>query len=361
MALYLRGKVWWMDITLGGVRLQEPLKQAKNRSQALRIQEDLRSKFRNKQLHIEDLHPLPLAFAAKHYLEYCKAVKSERTYELEFTDYKKHLHPALGSALMPLSADILKRYQTQKKKQGYANRTVNIHIGLVRKILHYAKEKKYIHEINFKFPMLPESQKTAAFLSPKELPAFLRQLSYSMAYRRSLFGICTGLRPAELAYLSWDDIDLAMRTARIRSKPPAWTIKTKQERVVPLNNTALRILRDLRKERKGPWVFSTGPKPVKSIRKALDTAATNAGIKRRITPNMLRHTFATHALMRGADIKSVSEILGHSSIETTMKYLHAIKEQLQRTVGLMDLPGLKTPTFPLHSKKKDLRKSSVSP
>jgi uncharacterized protein YnzC (UPF0291/DUF896 family) len=52
---------------------------------------------------------------------------------------------------------------------------------------------------------------------------------------------------------------------------------------------------------------------------------------------MLRHTFATHALMNGADIKSVSEILGHSRVETTMKYLHSIKGQLRKTVDVIEI------------------------
>lgn len=342
MSVHLRGKVWYIDITLGGRRIQKPTT-AKTRGQAKRIQEDLRSKFRNKLLFIEDFNPRPFSAAALEYLKYCKSVKSARTFEMEHTDYIKHLHPALGDSLLPLSGDILREYQMTKKEEGYANRTINIHIGLIRKILYHAKDKKYIHEIDFKFPMLPESQKVHAFLSPEEFPAFIRHFNRSMAYKRSLVGVCTGMRPTELAYLSWPDIDMQMCTAKIVSKPPAWVIKDNQERVIHLNNTAMYVLKDLYKNRKGPWVFSNTDRPVMSIRKAINTAAVNAGIKKKITPNMLRHTFATHALMKGADLKSIQEILGHSNIETTMKYIHAIKQQLKKTVDLMDMPEMQTP------------------
>ena len=106
--------------------------------------------------------------------------------------------------------------------------------------------------------------------------------------------------------------------------------------MVHLNKTALSILRRLNREKKGRWVFSDTDKPVKSNRRALRTAAERAGLSKKITPNMLRHTFATHALLLGGDILSVKEQLGHRHLETTEKYLHAIREYTKKTVELLD-------------------------
>ena len=84
------------------------------------------------------------------------------------------------------------------------------------------------------------------------------------------------------------------------------------------------------------WVFSTSEKPVLRIRKSIDTARKNASIKRKITPNMLRHPFVTWLIIKGADIKSVQELAGHSDIQTTMRYAHAVKEQLRKSVCLLN-------------------------
>ncbi len=143
------------------------------------------------------------------------------------------------------------------------------------------------------------------------------------------------MRPAELTYLAWSDVDFENETIRIQSKKE-WRIKTEQERIVPLGKEAMSVLRELYEIRKGKWIFSNTDKPVKDVRHALKTAAKRAGITKHVAPNMLRHTFACHSLKKGADLQAVSEILGHTSIETTNRYTHAIKESLKKSVQLLD-------------------------
>ena len=157
--------------------------------------------------------------------------------------------------------------------------------------------------------------------------------------KRTCFGISTGMRPKELAYCALSDINMRMKTVKISSKPPDFIIKTKQERVIPLNDSALDIIKELDKKysKRPKWVFSTSERPVLSIRKSIDTARKKASIKRKITPNMLRHTFVTWLIIEGADIKSVQELAGHSDIQTTMRYAHAVKEQLRKSVSLLNL------------------------
>lgn len=160
-----------------------------------------------------------------------------------------------------------------------------------------------------------------------------------MGLKRIIVGRHTGLRPGELTYLAWSDVSFEMKTITVRSKPDVgWIIKTKEQRVVPLGNDAIKILKELYKTRKSRWVFSETDKPVKSIRRALRTAARNAGISKRVTPNMLRHTFATHALAKGSSVREVQEILGHSDSATTDKYLHAMQDHLRSAVEGLDRP-----------------------
>ncbi len=125
-----------------------------------------------------------------------------------------------------------------------------------------------------------------------------------------------------------------METVKVQGKGD-WKPKTNEERIILLCEEALEILKDLFKKRKGRWVFSNTDIPVRSIQRSLKTASEKAGLSKHVTPNMIRHTFATHALWAGADIKSVMDIMGHKNIETTNRYLHSIPETLKRTVQLV--------------------------
>lgn len=337
MSVYRRGNSWYINISLGGTRINR--KAGNTKKEAQRAVEELRTKYRLEQLHLADIRKqkLPFHIVAMEYLDHVEDTKSMRTHELEDRDYTKHLHPFFSDKFIDeINNDLLLRYQAEKKAGGYANRTVNIHMGLVRKIRRFALTKKYISRDNLKYPMLDEPKKLHAFLTPEEYQIFKKNLSYPLALDRVVFGRLTGMRPAELTYLAWPDIDFDLKIAKIQGKPGLWKPKTNEERVVPLSKTALKILKRLYKKRKGPWVFSSSDKPVKSVRKALATAAKKSGFSKNVTPNMLRHTFATHALLEGADLKSLMEILGHKNISTTQKYLHSIQAHLRKTVELLD-------------------------
>jgi integrase len=194
-------------------------------------------------------------------------------------------------------------------------------------------QKEYINDPKLKYPMLRESKRLHAFFSPDEWNRLIEKVSYKLALKRILLGRLTGMRPKELAYLAWDDIDIELKQIKIQSKKNLFQIKTDEERIIPLSQEAIEILNSIPKISR--WVFSRSKKPVLDIRKALKTAARKAGIKKTVTPGMLRHTFCTHALMKGADIQALQAILGHKSLETTTKYTHALKESMQKTVELL--------------------------
>jgi site-specific recombinase XerD len=340
MAVYQRSgrKGWYIDFVFRGVRICRWA--AKTERKAKEVEEELKTKLRLKLLHVSDIKnddiKIPFDEIATEYLNHVKDSKSKKTYELELDNYDNHLKKFFSRyTIDTIDNALLLQFQAQQKRRGYANRTVNIHIGTIRKIRNFAIDKEYIDDRKLMYPMLREPKKLHAFLSPEEYGKLKQHFSYDMALKRVVFGRQTGMRPAELTYLSWTDIDFSLKTAKIQSKKE-WKVKTDEERIIPLNSVAMKILEELYQRRKGKWVFSDTHRPVKSIQRALSTAAKNAGITKRVTPNMLRHTFATHTLLKGADIKSVMEILGHKNLETTNKYLHAINEACERTVELLE-------------------------
>jgi integrase/recombinase XerC len=137
----------------------------------------------------------------------------------------------------------------------------------------------------------------------------------------------SGLRLAELAGLDTEDVNFNAALVKLRGKG-------KKERIVPVGAPALEAIRgylsateDLRKEHSadlfsGALFLNTRGKRIttRSIARIVDTATVKSGIGRKISPHALRHSFATHLLSAGADLRSIQEMLGHESLSTTQKY-----------------------------------------
>ncbi len=138
----------------------------------------------------------------------------------------------------------------------------------------------------------------------------------------------TGLRVSELAGLDLESVDRDARTVRVLGKG-------RKERIVPYGAAAARALEAYlgrRAARSGP-VFTRargGRLGVRSIRAVVGRAAAAAGVTRRVTPHTLRHTFATHLLDGGADLRVIQELLGHSRLSTTQRYTHVGADQLMK-------------------------------
>jgi integrase/recombinase XerC len=139
----------------------------------------------------------------------------------------------------------------------------------------------------------------------------------------------TGLRVSELTGLDMDAVDRDARTVRVLGKGA-------KERIVPYGAAAARAL-DAYLGRRG---LSRGPVfvnhrggrlGVRSVHTIVRRAVRAAGVTRRVSPHTLRHTFATHLLDRGADLRMIQELLGHRRLSTTQRYTHVTTTQLLQT------------------------------
>ena len=138
----------------------------------------------------------------------------------------------------------------------------------------------------------------------------------------------TGLRVSELAGLDLDDVDRDERTVRVLGKG-------RKERIVPYGGHAARALEAWLGERGegGGAVFTNaqgGRLTTRSVHTIVRRSARAAGITRRVSPHTLRHTFATHLLDGGADLRAIQELLGHSRLSTTQRYTHVGADQLMK-------------------------------
>jgi integrase/recombinase XerC len=137
----------------------------------------------------------------------------------------------------------------------------------------------------------------------------------------------SGLRLSELAGLNVTDLDFRQALVKLRGKG-------KKERIVPVGQKALQAIDEYIKKTtevrkkcddnlfKNPLFLNARGKRItaRSIARIVDATAVKSGIGRKISPHALRHTFATHLLNAGADLRSIQEMLGHESLSTTQKY-----------------------------------------
>jgi integrase/recombinase XerC len=137
----------------------------------------------------------------------------------------------------------------------------------------------------------------------------------------------SGLRLSELAGLDLIDLDFNQKLVKVRGKG-------RKERIVPVGGPALKAVQEylekigeIRKDTNGDifkkplFLNSRGERiTTRSIARIVNEAASKSGIGRKISPHALRHSFATHLLNAGADLRSIQELLGHESLSTTQKY-----------------------------------------
>ena len=181
----------------------------------------------------------------------------------------------------------------------------------------------------------------------KPLPAFLSvddifQLLGAIKIRNSLdirdraileVFYSTGIRVSELVGLNWGDIDFPLGIIRVVGKGY-------KERIVPIGAVAIQTLRDYSLEQRKKWNLSCkGETAVflnrwgsrittRSVARSVEKHLHEAGIAVKMGPHGLRHTFATHLLNSGADLRVIQEMLGHVSLSTTQRYTHVNLDQL---------------------------------
>ena len=198
-------------------------------------------------------------------------------------------------------------------------------------------------QVDLVYPKQPE--RLPVILSEEEVARLIESASssYHRVILMMLYG--TGLRREELCRLKLTDIDSQRMVIHVRQG------KGNRDREVTLSPRLLEVLREYWKWRK-PKIFlfpsqqrKRGEKPIdsKTVYYAVREAARRAGIKKKVAPHLLRHSWATHLLERGTDLKTIQVLLGHVDLESTTIYLHLSQRHLQaihNPVDALPISGL---------------------
>ncbi len=220
--------------------------------------------------------------------------------------------------------------------------TVNKDLRVFKALLNWAVEVGYLGEMPFKVKMLRAPKKRE--LTPLSRTDIRKLISKAKGYQKILIhlGAVTGMRLGEMLSLRWEDIDFEGGLVTVQSE----NAKSHQQRSIPLGEKSLLLLREYRLRcpfnADSDLVFANrdGCRHLRSnVSRRLKKAWQDAGLYQEGVPTShgLRHAAASSMLAAGADIESVREVLGRSTVLTTQLYCHSSDEQKRKAVGSLGL------------------------
>jgi len=230
-------------------------------------------------------------------------------------------------------------YLRHIEKQGLKRRSIARKIASSRSFFKYLLREGLVETNPFALLLTPKLEKRLPhFLYPEEIKTLINSVEgkdpQAMRDRAILeFLYATGARVSEVIKLTLGDLNLSALEVKVVGKGS-------KERIVLLGSHAVSSLKRYLEEarpklvrgRKNQALFlsriGTRLTP-RSIERLIRKYAKKSGLKKKISPHIIRHTFATHLLSGGADLRTVQELMGHSSLSTTQIYTHITKERLK--------------------------------
>ena len=357
-SIYKRGKNWYMDVRVKGRRVRKKVGSSKEIAKlALKDAEVKIAReefgFSKRDIGVDDFINL--------FLDYSKASHrptSTSRYRAVLDNFRVFL--GINQTIKSVSGittEVIDRYKVFRREpseegqaavtEGRPNvrakaeaRTVNFELDTLRTVFNMAIKWGYLKENPTKgvTRLKIDDSKRPRFLTTKECHRFLEACPPGLRPVFLMF-MHTGMRKAELENLQWEDIDLSRRRIEIRAKV-SWSPKT-GERVIPINDALLAILKEIRGSGRQPrdsLVFEaalTG-RSKNHLRDQLIKIAQAVDIADFTKIHTLRHTFASHLVMKGVDLPTVQRLMGHSDIETTMIYAHLAPDHIAEAINRLD-------------------------
>lgn len=254
-------------------------------------------------------------------------------YKLDLADFNKFQGEL---ALEKVDYLFLRKYLALLKEKNLGTRTVNRHLSSLRSFFKFLCREGYLKENPIQLLSSPKQEKhLPSFLTEEEVlklieSAFAKDEKDERGLRdRAILETfySTGLRISELVGLDLDDIDLVSNIVKAKGKG-------KKERLVPIGDTAINTIRKYldkrKKQAEALFLNKNGTRiSTRGVRDIVSKYLRIAGIKDGVSPHTFRHSFATHLLNRGADLRTVQELLGHANLSTTQVYTHLTTEKLK--------------------------------
>lgn len=220
-------------------------------------------------------------------------------------------------------------YVALQIRNGLSKTTAGRRLAAVRSFLKFLTREGYLKSNPAKLVTTPKAEHhLPRFLSVDDVFALIEKpdtVGFINARDRAILELLysSGLRVAEAAGLNLEDVNTKEGLIKVRGKG-------KKERIIPLGSKAVEAIKTymvekilLKKKNKALFLNKSGtPLSDRGIRRIVVKYARLIGVKGQVGPHTMRHTFASHLLQAGADLRVIQELLGHASLSTTQKYTH---------------------------------------
>ena len=289
------------------------------------------------------IEKLSLDFIAK--LEHEKGFSEHtlRAYHKDLLQFDNFLKAEKRSSLESVNHLLLRRFLAVLRSKNYSKTTIARKLASIRSFFKFLIREGELVANPFEMLRTPkQDKKLPHFLSITEVDVLLKTPDSStvmglrdMAIMETLYS--TGIRVSELVGLDEGSIDFIAGMIKVQGKG-------KKERLVPIGSPAIKAINEYidsksmskKQEEKSVSRSETlflnkygGRLTARSVARSLDKYLKASGINLLTSPHTFRHSFATHLLDKGADLRSVQEMLGHSSLSTTQVYTHITTERLK--------------------------------
>jgi integrase/recombinase XerD len=262
------------------------------------------------------------------------------SYTYDLKKFNEYLASNNKNILAATQEDVQQFLKFEKIKKNNSSRTLARSLAAIRQFYNFLADSEAAIENPASKIESPHIERTLPdFLTIKEVEKLFSSISEDDSYQlrdKTIFELLysSGLRISEAVELECGDVDFENSYISVVGKGD-------RERIIPINEEAKRLLRKYLKKSRGEilsdresdylFISKKGSKlNRKSVWRLLKNYVTGTRINKNITPHTLRHSFATHLLENGADLRSVQELLGHMDISTTQIYTHLAKESLQK-------------------------------
>ncbi len=271
-------------------------------------------------------------------VEYGDTNLSEKTaewYKNAFDALIKHIGDKEVENVKPID---LETFKTQRKKE-VADSTVNINVRAIKSCFRKAKELELIAKNPAeKLKPIREVEQSPVFLSQEDAKRFLQATQREPWFGKIvLFAMQTGLRRGEITNLLKSDADLVNRVIRVQSSA-GYRVKCGKKRFVALNDVAFQIVMERMQTSDTEFLFAD--EHGKQIRPELLTKKfrkyiRESGLNKKYHFHSLRHTFGSLLCENNVSLRDIQELMGHSRITVTEKYLHTSPDHLHKSTGVM--------------------------
>lgn len=319
----LRENIWQIDIRIGRKDRFRKNVRASSKLQAVLIEQEYRKQLGRE---IGDIHSINSI--APEYLEYVKNYQSIRTYKEKFRMLNAQILPYFGNFMPDYVTKLMIEGFKKKRLKEHSgiNREINLEILCLNSLARWAADQGMCNNPLPKSKPLPYRRPIPEYIRKEELMAIIDGMNFK---HRVLF-LClyhAGLRKSEACNLEPHDIHF----------DPDYIVahgKGGKMRLVAMSDLLADDMRTYLKTHGGGHLFPSRVRGgiITDIRAPLKTAMKKAGIERKITPHMLRHSFATHMLEERAYLRTIQVAMGHEDIGTTQIYTKVNPEYMTKTI-----------------------------